>query len=246
VITEVKSYPTVQALVDGMKKGEVDVAFLNTAGYFLASEWEENFEPVVQLNLPQEKRNEYRSIMVVGGNVEMNSLEEVLKLAADFVLMLVSPTSTSGALVPRLKLSSLQPGIPERFFLEVQYANTHEETMRHALLGEFALCSFGIGTYRKLGADTTRLKKLWESPPIPLGPVLFKKSLTGSTREQLEKVFLDMHKDNPEILQSIKDAWSEAASSDRFIKFNPDSYGAILDLSVNREVASFIAKSMIK
>lgn len=243
---EVKSYPTVQELLKALENEEVDVAFMNTFGYLMLKEKSQAYETGVVLNIPKEKENAYKSVLVTGANIPENTLEEVVAHAADFVLVLVSPGSTSGNLVPRLKLASLQPGYPERFFLEIQYTNNHALAAQRALKGEVALCAFGSNEYYKLGADTVRMKKLWESPAIPLGPVMYRKKLPESLRDELQKSLLRLHVHNPEALEAIKSGWTEALPADRYISVADDYYESLLRLSNNPAVSMSIIKNFAK
>lgn len=240
--TEVKSYPGVSELLLAMEREEVDVAFMNTFGYLMLKEQSSAWETGAVLTVPADKLNAYKSVLVTGRNIPESNLHEILTNASDFTLVLVSPGSTSGNLVPRLKLASMQPGYPERFFLEVQYAKTHQAAMERALNGEFAVCAFGSNEYYSLGADTVKLKKLWESPPIPLGPVVYRKSLSESLRDELQKALLELHDQNPEALESIKSGWTEAAPANRFIKVDDSYYESLLQLSNNRDVALMIIR----
>jgi len=243
---EVKSFPTVQDLLKAMENEEVDVAFMNTFGYLMLKEKSQAYEAGVVLNIPKEKENAYKSVIATGANISENTLEQIVANASDFVLVLVSPGSTSGNLVPRLKLASLQPGYPERFFLEVQYTNNHALAAQRALKGEVGLCAFGSAEYYNLGADTVRLKKLWESPPIPLGLVVYRKKLPVSLRDELQKSLLELHKKNPEALESIKAGWTEPLPADRYISVTDDYYESLLKLSNNPTVSMSIIRNFAK
>lgn len=243
---EVKSYSTVQALLKAMENEEVDVAFMNTFGYLMLKEKSQAYEAGVVLNIPKEKENAYKSVIATGANIPENTLEQIVSNASDFVLVLVNPGSTSGNLVPRLKLASLQPGYPERFFLEVQYTNNHALAAQRALKGEVALCAFGSGEYYNLGADTVKLKKLWESPPIPLGPVVYRKKLPISLRDELQNALLELHTKNPEALESIKAGWTEAIPADRYISVSDDYYESLLKLSNNPSISMSIIRNFAK
>ncbi|MBX2961423.1 MAG: PhnD/SsuA/transferrin family substrate-binding protein [Cyclobacteriaceae bacterium] len=243
---EVKSYPSVQELLMALENEEVDVAFMNTFGYLMLKEKSQAYEAGVVLNIPKEKENAYKSVIATGANISENTLEQVVANASDFVLVLVNPGSTSGNLVPRLKLASMQPGYPERFFLEVQYTNNHALAVARALKGEVALCAFGSAEYYKLGADTVKLKKLWESPPIPLGPVVYRKKLPVSLRDELQKALLELHIQNPEALESIKAGWTEAIPADRYIPVTDAYYESLLQLSNNPSVSMTIIRNFAR
>jgi phosphonate transport system substrate-binding protein len=243
VKTVVKSYPGVNELLLAMERKEVDVAFLNAFEYLMLKEKSDAWETGAVLTVPEDQLNAYKSVLVTGRNIPEKNLTEILANASDFTLVLVSPGSTSGNLVPRLKLASLQPGYPERFFLEVQYATTHRLALERALKGEFALCALGSNEYYRLGADTVKVKKLWESLPIPLGPVVFRKNLPESLRDELQKALLELHEQNPEVLDAIKSGWTEAMPANRFIKVDDDYYESLLQLSNNRDVAMMIIRN---
>jgi ABC-type phosphate/phosphonate transport system substrate-binding protein len=205
-----------------------------------------SFEIGGVMNIPPDQEKSYKSVLAVGTNIPVSELSDVIQNASDFVLFLVSPESTSGNLVPRLHLASLQPGYPERFFLELQYAGDHAQAMEHALKGEYALCAFGSNEYDKLGADTVRLRKLWVSPVIPPGPVVFRKALSGSLREELQKTLLGLHADNPAAFEAIKTGWTEFSSADKYRVVEDSYYEGLLKLSVNREVAMKIIRDFMK
>lgn len=118
--------------------------------------------------------------------------------------------------------------------------------MERALNGEASVCAFGSGEYYKLGADTVRLKKLWESPPIPLGPVVFRKKLSGSLRDELQKSLLTLHLQNPEVLNTIKAGWTEAKPAIKYIVVDDTYYESLLQLSNNQDVAMMIIRNFAK
>lgn len=66
---------------------------------------------------------------------------------------------------------------------------------------------------------------------IALGPVLLKKSLPGGLRKKIRGILLDLHKQHPQALESIKGGWSEAAHSERFIRVNDRYYDAFRRLT---------------
>lgn len=246
ITTEVKSFPTVHELLRSMEQEEVDVVFMNTFGYLMLTEKTSAYETGAVLNIPEREQNAYKSVIAIGKNIRENTLEQIIHNASDFNLVLVSPGSTSGNLVPRLKLASLQPGYPERFFLEVQYTNNHQLAMERALQGEAVVSAFGSSEYYKLGADTVRLKKLWESPSIPLGPVVFRKKLPGSLRDELQRSLLTLHAMNPDVLEAIKAGWTEAKPADKFTLVAGGHYESLMRLSNNREVAIMIIRNFAK
>jgi ABC-type phosphate/phosphonate transport system substrate-binding protein len=166
--------------------------------------------------------------------------------AGDNVLILVSPGSTSGNLVPRLKLASILEDDPEIFFLEVQYAERHDLALQNMLKEKFALAAFGSEEYYKLGADTAKIQKLWGSPPIPLGPVVCRKELPETLKNDLKKALLTLHEQNPQTLESIKAGWTEAKPVDRYVEVDDAYYESLIKLAGNRERAMKIIRKFAR
>lgn len=235
VQTVVKSFPTVHQLVQAMKAGEVDIAFINTFGYLMLREQTQAFEISGALHLPDQAASVYKTVIVTPKENRVKSLKDGISNAGDNFLMLVSPGSTSGNLVPRLKIASMMEDDPEMFFLEVQYAGTHQLALQNMVKEKFALAAFGSEEYYKLGADTINLTKLWESASIPLGPVVCKKQLSENIKSSLQKILLELHKQNAAALESVKAGWTEAIPADRFMVIDDSYYESLIDLSGNRE-----------
>lgn len=242
VKTTVKSYPTVQLLLQAMNKGEVDVAFMNTFGYLLLREQTSTYEIAAAFHLPDEAASVYKSLIVSPKENRVKSLQDGIARASDNILILVSPGSTSGNLVPRLKLASMMEGDPEMFFLELQYAGRHDLALQNMLKEKYALAAFGSDEYYKLGTDTAKIEKLWESPPIPLGPVVYKKELPENLKNSLKKALLELHEENPEAMEAIKAGWTEAKPADRYEVVDNTYYESLLQLAGNRERAMKIIR----
>jgi phosphonate transport system substrate-binding protein len=244
--TQVKSYPSVQALLHAMNRQEVDLVFMNTFGYLMLREFSTDYEISAAFSIPPNEESNYKAILAVGRNVPVKTLDDVVSNAAEFVLTLVSTGSTSGNLIPRLLLASKQPGIPERFFLEVMYTNSHRKSIDYALAGDYSLCAFGSTEYYGLGADTVKLKKLWESPPIPLGPVVLRKAISSSIKGQVQQSLLNLHTTSPEVLNHLKAGWTEFKPADRFQIVTDVYYDELWKLSGNKDVALLIIKQFNK
>lgn len=244
--TIVKSYPTVHLLLQAMNKGEVDVAFMNTFGYLMLREQNSLYEISAALHLPDDAASVYKSVIVSPRKNGVASLEDGVAHASDNILILVSPGSTSGNLVPRLKLASLMEDDPEMFFLELQYAERHDLALQNMLKEGFALAAFGSEEYYTLGADTLHIDKLWESPPIPLGPVVCKKELPENVKMSLKKALLELQEQDPEALESVKAGWTEAKPADRYIVVDDRYYEGLINLAGNRERAMKIIRKFAR
>lgn len=229
VSAKVVSYPSVHELLDALQKGEVDFVFINTFGYILMKERTDAYAIAAALHVNEEKRSTYQSVIVSNAATGLSSLED-LKTKDSLSLALVNPGSTSGNLVPRLKLATL--GLdPESFFREVTYVKNHALTLRLVSEGKFDLGAFGNEEYYKALENDPSLKAkvnvLWESNPIPLGPALFKKDLPSSIRKRFIKSLLRLHGSNKAALEAIKARWTEAKHADYFQRVDDAYYSQL-------------------
>jgi phosphate/phosphite/phosphonate ABC transporter binding protein len=242
----VKSYPTLLELLEAMRKNEVDVAFINTFGYLLLREVTQHYEVSATLHLPDTAASVYRSVIVSPKENHTTTLEQAVERAGDNYLVLVSPGSTSGNLVPRLKLASMLPEDAEKLFVEVQYAQTHDNALRLALEEKFAIASFGFDAYDKLGADTAKFDLLWKSEPIQLGPVVVRKELPENIKITLKNTLLELHEQNPEALEAIPAGWTEARPADFFTVMEEGYYESLIMLAGDKQKALRIIKKFAR
>jgi phosphonate transport system substrate-binding protein len=244
--TIVKSYPTVHALLEAMQKGEADIVFMNTFGYLMLREQTSAYEISAALHLPDEVASVYQSVIVSPKANNITSLRTAVDRAGDNLLIFVSPGSTSGNLVPRLKLASMMPDDPEKFFMELQYAQRHDVALQQALTETYAIASCGSDEYYKLGADTAKFDLLWMSDPIPLGPVVVKKELSENLKISIKNALLQLHTENISALESIKAGWTEARPADKFVVIDDLYYQSLINLAGNRERAMLIIKKFAR
>lgn len=246
VKTIVKSYPTVHELLEAMRKNEVDVAFINTFGYLLSREVTQYYEISATLHLPDTAASVYRSVIVSPKGNHTTTLERAVERASDNYLVLVSPGSTSGNLVPRLKLASMLPDDAEKLFVEVQYAQTHAGALKLALEEKYAIASCGSDEYYKLGADTAKFDVLWKSEPIQLGPVVVRTGLPENVKITLQNTLLELREQNPEALEAIKAGWTEAQPADYFTVMKEDYYESLIMLAGDKAKALRIIKKFAR
>lgn len=248
IVAEVKSYPTVHAFIEAIRKDEVDIALINTFGYFLleASGTPYPMQPLLALEVSEAAKDNYKTAFLVPPSSSIHTLEDIKMAAGKIRLALVAKGSTSGNLVPRLALS--YAGIPdaEASFAGVSYAGTHATAVEAILNNKADLATMGLTEYQRFLAkdslNTARLRLVWSSPEIPLGPVLFNKKLSEEKRHQLQKTFTTLHEQNPAALASIKAGWSEAKQATRYIVITDGFYDPFRKVLGNKEDLQRILK----
>ncbi len=228
--TQVKSYPTVHAFIDAIRNDEVDIALINTFGYFLLQAAEKPYpmHALLTLEVSEEAKDNYKTAVLSSPSSTIKSLKGVKKAAAKTRLALVAKGSTSGNMLPRLAFSHAGIKDAEQSFSKVIYAGTHAKAIDAILNGEADLATMGLAEYQRyLARDSSyhsSLRLVWVSPEIPLGPVLFNNKLPQEQRNTIIKAFVDLNEKKPEVLASIKSGWSEAKQATKYIAISDAFY----------------------
>ncbi len=227
--TEVKSYPTIHDMIAGIQNNEVDIAFINTFGYFLLETSEKNYPmiPGYTLAVRSDAVDNYKTAIITPAGSTLKNLEDVGKTASKSKLMLVATGSTSGNLVPRLAFSNIGLADCENDFKSVGYAGNHTLAIQSIVNQEADISAMGFTEYEKITRDpamAAKLKLIWRSPEIPLGPVLLHNGLHDSTRSEIVKALQSLHVENKQVLESIKEGWSEAKYASHYISINDSFY----------------------
>ncbi len=225
---EVKSYPSVEALLTAMKEGKPAIVFMNTFGYLLLRQEEHPYQPLAALRLEEGAKSTYRAAIVANRALGIGTLKEMANQASSLSLLLVNPGSTSGNLVPRLGLLAAGIANPEDAFREVNYSRNHALTLKMVAEGKADVGAFGAEEYGKLQqmepALASNVNLLWKSDDIPLGPVVFHASMPRQLRGCLQTVLSQLHLQNAVALEAVKAGWTEALNAHRYEKISDKDY----------------------
>jgi len=242
---ETKSYPDVESFITGIKSNEVDIALINTLGYLILSTDNEHMLPIANMHIEKDAIDNYKSVLLTS-NDKIGDYSEIKDNADKITMMFVKEGSTSGNLVPRLFLSSIDIQSPESQFEEVKYGGNHTSTIEKLVRGEADLCAIGSNEYYKqIQSDSTLKRKarlLWVSDEIPLGPVLLNKALSLKEKEHISDLFLNLHSENIEAFDIIKAGWSEAKQADKFQLISDEYYDSFREVNGNRTDLNEILK----
>jgi len=224
----VKSYPSVAALLEAMKQGKPAIVFMNTSGYLLLRQEDNNYRPAAALQLAEGAKSTYQAAIVANRARGITTLEDMAAKANGLSLLLVNPGSTSGNLVPRLGLLAAGIAQPEEVFREVNYSRNHALTLKWVAEGKADVGAFGAEEYAKLQqmepGVAAKVNLLWMSDDIPLGPVVYHSSIPKSLRSCLETVLVNLHQQNAAALEAIKAGWTEALPANRYEKITDKDY----------------------
>ncbi|WP_299823305.1 phosphate/phosphite/phosphonate ABC transporter substrate-binding protein [uncultured Pontibacter sp.] len=235
-----KSYPTVGELVEAMRRGEADVAVMNTFGYLLLqTDPNPSVVPLAALEVPADAMDAYTSCLIASKASGIASVEQLQQKPQTLSLVFAGKHSTSGNLIPRLYLSSLGIHNPEEQFGQVDFLNSHSTALQEVISGSSDVAALGTGEYEKQllngnlkAGDVT---VLWESGGIPQGPVVCKATMPAKQQKKLLKVLLLAHEKNPDAIVQLKRAWTEAWEADHFEPVSESYYSSIINLAGSRE-----------
>lgn len=235
-----KSYPTVGELVEAMRRGEADVAVMNTFGYLLLqTDPTPPIVPLAALEVPDEVLDAYTSCLISSKQSGITTIAQLKNNPGAYSLVFAGRHSTSGNLIPRLYLSSLGILNPEEQFGQVDFLNSHANALQEVIGGSSDVAALGTGEYEKqlasgkLKADDVTM--LWQSKGIPQGPVVCKATMPAKQQKKLLKVLLLAHEKHPEAIVQLKRAWTEAWEADHFVPVSESYYKSIIELAGSRE-----------
>jgi phosphate/phosphite/phosphonate ABC transporter binding protein len=244
---EIKSYPSVHQFIHGIQNDEVDIALINTFGYLLLESAKRKYtmKPVVVLKVQEGAADNYKTAVLVKKGFPIDSITNLKEVAHNYTLGLVNPGSTSGNLLPRLKMAAIGIASPENSFKSVEYCQNHKNAVEMLLQGRIDICAVGSTEYFNLLADTGRanlVKLLWLSSEIPLGPVLLHNRLSKATQQKIVTHLLKLDRTSPTTLEAIKSGWSEAKQAYKYIEMDMDYYTPFKNQFGDKKISENILK----
>lgn len=229
ITVDIISYPSVHRFMEGIQKEEVHIALINTFGYLLLESSSRGYpmKPYAVLKVPENAADNYKTAILARKNFPADSLADLKRAAPAARLGLVNPGSTSGNLIPRLILAASGISSPETTFQSVEYCGNHRKAVEMLLEGKTDICATGSTEYFRLLSDEKeagRVKLLWLSPEIPLGPVLLHDGLSETLKQQIIAHLLKLDKTSPAALEAVKSGWSEAKQAIRYMTIDKHYY----------------------
>lgn len=187
-IIQRKTYAEVNDLI---KAGRVDMAFVCTAAYVKGHK-DFGMEILVAPRVRGSKT--YQSYIITAKDKGINSFADLKGKRFAFS----DPISTSGSLYPRAILKNLGQ-TPDSYFKEYMYTYSHDNSIKavyEGLVDGAAVDSMVFQNILERNAEYAfRLKVIEKSPQYALPPVVVRPGLESNLKEQLQNLFLNMHKD---------------------------------------------------
>lgn len=214
------TYPKdIFAILEKIDSNAVHVVDINPFGYVMASI--NGKVDVLAVRGNQDKNVEtYNSCILVSAKSPIKKIEDIKKLGSKTEMVFVNPASTSGHLVPRLYLNSINIDA-EIVFKDISFKGTHINVIEYIKNSPNAVgaCAYSL---LKDQIAAGKIKKedfriLWTSPEIPHGPVAVLKNLEPNFRKKVQEAFLAIPSEAPELWKVILRNWNAKPENTTYI-----------------------------
>ena len=213
----------------------VDVAVLGPYSYVIAH----SKDPDVQVFATyakrpghiQEEGPGYRAVLITKKGSKYTTIESL----KGSVLGLTDPASTSGNLVPRVVFTKLIHEPLEKYFKKIVYTGEHDLSTMAVYEGKVDAAFVATHRFDNV-IERGMVKKddfnfLWESPPIPQDPFVYRESLCPELKEKIRQTFLTLQ-NVPSCAQFLKNV-----NSNKFVPMTDADYDVIRELKKAKEEA---------
>lgn len=146
----------------------------------------------------QDEGPTYRSLLIVRDRGPRRSIP-ALKGAS---LAAADPYSTSGMLAPQALFPRLTETPLKQYFGWIGFSGGHDAAIRSVIAGRvdaaFVASIHVAGMVRRGEISPNDIRVLWQSPPLPMDPFVFRLNLCPSVRETIAQTFLRFHDTQPQ------------------------------------------------
>lgn len=224
--------PDYAGIIEGMRFNKVQVAWFGNKSAMEAVDRAEG-EIFVQ-SVDAEGNPGYWSHLLVHKDSTLNSVQDVLKNAAELTFSNGDPNSTSGFLVPGYYVFA-QNGIddPKKIFKRVINAN-HETNAMAVANKQVDVSTNNSENLRLVQARQpekfANIKVIWTSPLIPADPIVWRKDLTKDSKDKIKTFFLTYGVAAPGKSQEQVKKEVETLAALQWAPFKPSSNDQLLPI----------------
>ena len=207
---QVRLFDSPTALVDALRRGEVDVAVPNLHGYLQARRASEPLTTLPVPQVPALQADRYRAVLV--GRQGLEAPGELERQARTLRLVLVGRDSASGGFVPvrELRRRGLEPTTA---FAHLAYAGSHAAALESVASGRADVAALAADVYD--ASRPTGVVEVWRSQPIPPGPLLCRPAADVPC-QQFTTWLLEAHDEAPAVMAALRAGWPEFGDAQRF------------------------------
>lgn len=228
-IVQASSYGSV---IEGLIANTVDLASMGPGSYAIARNRDTSITPFATWTMRaghfiKQGAHAYNSLLIVRNDSEFKRIGELRQHR----ISLTDPASTSGGIVPRAEFTKLIKQPLEEFASGVTYSGSHDrsiETIKRGLVDAAFVASEHLDqAIRDDRIKPEEIRVLWESPPIPHDPFVYRGKLCPELKAKIRNVFFT---DSPEIkafLQNLK--------GERFVAVTDDEYRELREILLTEQ-----------
>ncbi|MFC5653234.1 phosphonate ABC transporter substrate-binding protein [Paenibacillus solisilvae] len=185
------------AVVEAMRSGHVDAAFLGPFAYILAAD-KANAEAFA-VGVREDGNSSYNTLFLTHKDTGIKTLNDLKGKNISFV----DPASASGNLFPRAYLMKNNID-PNKDFKSATYAGGHDAAILAAKNKKVDAAVSNDITFEKMVKEGLVTKEemviISKTDPIPGPPIAVRKDLDADFKEKLKQAFLKMHEKSPQAL----------------------------------------------
>ncbi|MEE4299631.1 MAG: phosphate/phosphite/phosphonate ABC transporter substrate-binding protein [Pseudomonadales bacterium] len=195
--------PTIEA----MRAEKIDIARTGSFAYMIAHE-KAGAQAIITRGTESGGPGLYRSIIVTSPETGIGSLAELKARSRELVFAFVDPASTSGHLIPRAGLEQ-QGFVPQEDFERIVFSMSHTNSAMALVSAKVDAGAMSRTTYDRLVAAgriaPDDLVILWESAPIPTGPIIVRAGLPEEIKERIRAAYLELNELGGPLLETLRE-----------------------------------------
>ncbi|MGC9457989.1 MAG: phosphonate ABC transporter substrate-binding protein [Halothiobacillaceae bacterium] len=181
-------------VIEAMRRKRIDVAWFGPLSYVVAQR-EAGAEPFAAGVRKGSDSHSYVGILTTRCDSGIENLEDLEGKTMAFV----SPSSTSGGLVPTYMVVSQTGQQPEEYFSRLTYAGSHDAGQLALKNGSVDAAATNDITYERMvkkgQISRDEICIIRESDPIPGSPLTYRGDLSEDKKAKIREAILNAHKD---------------------------------------------------
>jgi phosphonate transport system substrate-binding protein len=180
---ELEIEPDYESVIRGLASRKIEIGLLGSFAYVRAAEGK-NIVPLARRVIFGSSN--YRGVVVVRADSSMHSLADLRGKRFAFT----DKNSTTGYALPVKALHDLGYGAPQQFFSEVIFTGNHDSALLAVYSGSADGAALSTTRFDPRNLKLERLRIIWQSETIPLGPFVARKDLGEQLLSSLRRAFL--------------------------------------------------------
>ncbi len=192
---KITSYPDYNGVVEAMNYDKIDMAYFGPLTYVVAHE-ESGAKAIVTQLIKGEPF--YYSYLITHKDNKYSNLEDMVSDAKNVKFAFGDPSSTSGSLIPSIKLKDegIYRSESDSDFNNVRFTGSHDATALAVQNKQVDVGAIDSAIYDKLieegMIDGDQFKVIWKSEKLFQYPWAVSKSTDEKTMKKLQEIFLDI------------------------------------------------------